>query len=133
MQIDGFPPYWPELLIGGILLMILGAMVYSWRKRRPSAAEVERRRRELIASIGKVGDGTITEVQDGLISYNYHVRGIEYTTSQDISALESHMTTDSGVMLGPSSVKYDPRNPANSIVVSEQWNGIRKTSTKLER
>jgi hypothetical protein len=29
-------------------------------------------------------------------------------------------------MIGPVSVKYDPRNPANSIVISEQWNGLRK-------
>jgi hypothetical protein len=26
---------------------------------------------------------------------------------------------------GPVSVKYDARNPANSIVVSEQWSGLR--------
>jgi len=28
-------------------------------------------------------------------------------------------------MVGPASVKYDPRNPANSIVLCEQWSGLR--------
>ena len=27
--------------------------------------------------------------------------------------------------VGPVSVKYDPRNPANSILVAEQWSGLR--------
>jgi hypothetical protein len=31
--------------------------------------------------------------------------------------------------LGPVSVKYDPRNPANSIVVSEEWSGLRLGKT----
>ena len=27
--------------------------------------------------------------------------------------------------LGPVAVKYDPRNPANSIVLAEEWSGLR--------
>jgi hypothetical protein len=29
------------------------------------------------------------------------------------------------------SVKYDPRNPANSIVVAEEWNGLRGATRLL--
>jgi hypothetical protein len=29
------------------------------------------------------------------------------------------------------SVKYDPRNPANSIVVAEEWSGLRGASRLL--
>jgi hypothetical protein len=29
--------------------------------------------------------------------------------------------------IGPVSVKYDARNPANSIVLAENWSGLRGT------
>ena len=29
------------------------------------------------------------------------------------------------------SVKYDPRNPANSIVVAEEWSGLRGASRQV--
>ena len=33
--------------------------------------------------------------------------------------------------IGPVSIKYDPRNPANSIVLSEEWSGLR-TAHRVE-
>jgi hypothetical protein len=27
-------------------------------------------------------------------------------------------------LLGPALVKFDPRNPANSIVICEEWSGL---------
>jgi hypothetical protein len=68
-----------------------------------------------------------------VVFYSYAVRGMEYQASQDISALESFLPTDRWVILGPVSVKYDPRNPANSMILSEQWNGLRRASAKLEQ
>ena len=54
--------------------------------------------------------------------YSYDVRGVEYTASQDIS----RFTVPTGFFgLGAVCVKYDPRNPANSIVVAEEWSGLR--------
>jgi hypothetical protein len=125
MKFDHLLPYWPAFLIGGLLLMAGGALL-SWYRKRPTPEELERRRRNSIAGIGKMGDGNITEVQDGMISYSYLVRGIEYFTTQDVSSLALQLPADGWSMIGPVSVKYDPRNPANSIVISEQWNGLRK-------
>jgi hypothetical protein len=125
MKFDHLLPYWPAFLIGGFLLMAGGALL-SWYRKRPTPEELERRRRNSIAGIGKMGDGNITEVQDGMISYSYLVRGIEYFTTQDVSSLALQLPADGWSMIGPVSVKYDPRNPANSIVISEQWNGLRK-------
>jgi len=125
MKIQNFLPYWPVLPVGGLLLIAFGA-IYFWYRKRLSPEELERRRRQSIAAIGKMGDGNITEVQDGSIFYTYLVRGIEYAASQDVSALAIQLPADHWAMVGPVSVKYDPRNPANSIVISEQWNGLRK-------
>ncbi len=129
MKFDHLLPYWPAFLIGGLLLMAGGALL-SWYRKRPTPEELERRRRNSIAGIGKMGDGNITEVQDGMISYSYLVRGIEYFTTQDVSSLALQLPADGWSMIGPVSVKYDPRNPANSIILSEKWSGLRKNSNQ---
>jgi hypothetical protein len=127
MNFIEIPAYWPVLVAVGVLL-IAGIVFYVLRNRRPSAAELERRRREMLQSTGKMGDGTITELQGSLLSYSYHVRGIEYQATQDLSGLEAYLPTEQGGMFGSVGIKYDPRNPANSIIVSEKWSGLRKTS-----
>jgi hypothetical protein len=127
MKTDDVLPYWPALFIAGAVVMG-AAGVYSWLKKRPTPAELERRRREMVNQIGKMGDGTVTEVQQPLITYTYHVRGIEYQAIQDISGLEASLPSEQWGVIGSVSVKYDPRNPANSIILSEHWSGLRKTS-----
>jgi hypothetical protein len=49
---------------------------------------------------------------------------VEYTASQDISALEQYLPPDFSAAIGPVLVKYDPQ-PANSVIVAEQWSGLR--------
>ena len=131
MDLAELARYWPGLFLGGLL--VAGLVVWGLMRKRPNPAELERQRRALIDSIGKIGDGTIMEVQPHLISYSYHAHGIEYLASQDVSALEIILPADQWGMVGPVSVKYDPRNPANSIVISERWSGLRRTSAKLEK
>jgi len=63
------------------------------------------------------------EIRDDLLIYSYDVRGVEYTASQDISRLKSRMPGDLSA-IGAVFVKYDPRNPANSIVLAEEWSGL---------
>lgn len=89
--------------------------------------ERERRRRADLVAYGKMGDATLVEVRENLIFYSYDVRGVEYTASQDVTPLKSYLPAEFSVS-GPVSVKYDARNPANSIVVAEQWSGLRAKS-----
>ena len=130
MKVEEVLAYWPALVALCALLIAVG-VVYFLRSRRPSPAELERRRREMINAIGKMGDGTITELQPPLVSYSYHARGIEYEATQDITGLEAYLPTEPQGMVGPVSIKYDPRNPANSIVISEKWSGFRKPNSKV--
>ena len=71
-----------------------------------------------------MGDAELVEVRDNLLFYSYGVRGVEYTASQDVTMLQEFLPQDYSAV-GPVSVKYDPRNPANSIVVAERWSGLR--------
>ena len=77
-----------------------------------------------LVATGKMGDATLVEIRDDLVFYSYAVRGVEYTASQDVSRLAHRVPTDLSAM-GAVSVKYDPRNPANSIVIAEEWSGLR--------
>ena len=57
------------------------------------------------------GDGKITEV-----TYNYMLAGVQYESSQELSDAQRQHYTDyaPGKQI---TVRYDPRQPANSIVV----------------
>jgi hypothetical protein len=94
-------------------------------RRRVTPEERERRRRAVLATSGKVTDAVLVEIRDDALFYSYVVRGVEYTASQDISALRPLMPSGMGLGLGPVSVKYDARNPANSLVLAEEWSGLR--------
>ncbi len=103
------------------------ALLLVWRKlhRKPSADELERRRRAMIHSRGKIGDGEIVDVDGSIIMYSYSVSGVEYMVGQDATAIETLLPRDRMRMVGPASVRFDPKNPPNSIVLCEEWSGIR--------
>jgi hypothetical protein len=112
-------------------LVILGAVIVfavrNYLGRRPTPDEMERRRRAALNREGKMGDGEIVDVEtaSASIMYSYSVAGVTYTASQDMRALQSLLPPDVMTMVGPVSVKFDPRNPANSIVLCEEWSGLR--------
>jgi hypothetical protein len=109
----------------GILVILLGTMgVRAWLRSRITPEEKERRRRAMLHSTGKMGDGNLLDIGEGVLVYSYAVRGVEYTASQDISKLTSLIPREMA-SFGHISVKYDPRNPANSIVLAEEWSGLR--------
>ena len=113
------------IVLAAVLAILLGIYLYrAYRRSRVSADERERRRRAWLTAAGKMGDATLVEVRDSLLFYSYDVRGVEYTASQDIAALGENAPAGYSVT-GPVCIKYDARNPANSIVVAEDWSGLR--------
>lgn len=111
---------------------IAGIAWYALRRPRQSAEEIERERRELLATIGRITDGTITDAplaQDGesaeplVIIYNYRIAGVSYECAQDVTSLAEHVRDVRADL--PIQVRYDMHNPGNSIVVSESWSGLR--------
>ena len=113
------------LALAGVLVVVLAVLGYrAWRRSLITPEEHERRRRALLAARGKMGDATLLDIRDTLLLYSYAVRGVEYTASQDVSHLQDCAPFDFS-SIGPVCVKYDPRNPANSIVLAEKWTGLR--------
>ncbi len=112
--------------VAAILLAAAGAILWT-RLRRPKDPEQQRRLR--VDSQGRIIEGTITDIRDGHIYYAWTWRGVVYEASQDIRTLEHLLPPDVHLLVGQTSIKFLPRNPHNSIVMSETWSGFRIRST----
>jgi hypothetical protein len=113
------------LVLAGVLFILLAVIGYrAWQRSRITPEERERRRCTALVAHGKMGDASLVDIRGDILIYCYYVRGVEYTASQDISRLKEQMPGDLSA-IGPVSVKYDARNPANSILLAETWTGIR--------
>jgi len=112
--------------LAAVLVALLAIIGYrAWVRSRITPEERERRRCARLVAAGKITDAMLVEVGEALVFYSYSVGGMVYTASQDITRFLSDPAVDfSGV--SAMSVKYDPRNPANSIVLAEAWSGLRR-------
>jgi len=116
----------------GVAVALAGALGYrAWRRSRVTPEERERRRRAALVGHGKLTDATLVEINQNVLFYSYVVRGVEYTASQDVSALRALVPRDLSALIAVG-VRYMPQNPANSIVVAEDWSGLRYRNTVTE-
>ena len=109
-------------------------------RKRPSAEEVERARRQFLVQSGRLVDGMLLDIYDvdandgrklTMLLFNYRIAGVDYECSQDITALRGVVNV-ADVRAGfPCSVRYQPGNPQNSIVVAEGWTGLRQGLPQL--
>src|SRR3954451_23992625 len=106
-----------------VLVGVAAFFIVRRRRNRVTPEEAERLRRLEINGTGKLGACDVLDIDGESIVYSYLVAGVEYTASQDIQALKALMPEDAMGAVGPARVKFDPRNPANSIVICEHWNG----------
>lgn len=117
---------------------IAGVTWYALTRKKPDPEEIERQRRDLLATSGRITDGAITEtaLETGeqpprqIIVYNYRIGGVSYECAQDITPLAEHVHDIRADL--PVQVRYDPHNPANSIIVAEAWSGIRSSAHASE-
>lgn len=107
------------------IVLIVAVLLRAWLRRRPTAEQIEMRRRLTLNRVGKMGDGMVLDIRDTAIEYSYDVRGVGYTAVQDVSTLQGRLPAYRALVTGPALIKYDPRNPANSIVLCEDWSGLR--------
>ena len=112
------------VLIGVAVALVVVAILVALRVRG-SPEKRERKRRLAVHRQGRLGDALITEATGETLYYSYSIRGVQYTASQDITSLRERLPAEPERLIGVASLKYAPNNPANSILVCEEWSGIR--------
>lgn len=121
------------LLAASIAAIIAAYFMFGRKKKTP--AELERERREWLNQTGRITDGTVIDVQEitpnghpaaTMLIFQYDVGGVSYEASQDVTQLRQLINLHSCRLGLPTSVRYDPQNPGNSMVVSERWMGLRQ-------
>jgi hypothetical protein len=122
-----------SLALGGTAIAY--AMYVVLRRKPKNPQDLERQRRVFIGNVGRITDGTVIDVQEihpegqhsaTMLIYQYDVAGVSYEASQDVTYLRHFINLHSCRLGLPTSVKYDPQNPGNSLVVSESWMGLRQ-------
>ncbi len=119
--------------LGAIGLALAG---YALLRRKPKGPnEIELERRTWLNTVGRITDGTVIDVQEiaadtlrpsTMLIYQYDVAGVSYEASQDVTYLRQWINLHSCRLGQPTSVKYDSRNPGNSMVIAEGWMGLRQ-------
>ena len=120
------------LVLGGSGVLLAAYLLL--RPKPRTAEDIERERRAWLDRIGRITDGTVIDVQEirpsdraaTMLIYQYDVAGVSYEASQDVTYLRQRINLHSCRLGLPTSVRYDPQNPGNSIVVSERWIGLRQ-------
>ena len=123
--------------------MVAGAFISKLLGRSPDPDEIERQRRAYLNQIGRIVEGQITDLvevaedkarskgnkePDGrrkLVCYSYSISGVSYETAQDITSLDGRAGMERIITGLPASIKYDPSNPSNSILIADDWSGLR--------
>jgi len=150
--LKGLALTWQQWALIAAAVAIVAAGVLYWAlRRRPTPDEIERRRRAHINQIGRIAEGRVVEILEAppepiespgvfskkkdalrppngsrkLIHYSYSVSGVSYSTAQDVTDLQARAALKHLVAGQPASVKYDPANPGNSILLADDWSGVR--------
>ena len=141
-----FTAYAWELIAGTALLVALcglGIWLILFR-RRPTPEELERARRLFLSQSGRLVDGMLLDVREidapikpsskltdepapklTMLMYKYHFGGVDYECAQDDTSLLDVLDVTQIRAGFPCSARYQPGNPHSSIVVSEEWSGLR--------
>ena len=126
---------WEIAACAAIFAALAASAAWLIFRKRPSAEEQEKARRLFLVQLGRIVDGMLLDICDveagggrtlTMLLFSYRIAGVDYECSQDISAMRG-VVDAAQVRAGfPCSVRYQPGNPQNSIVVAEGWTGLRE-------
>jgi len=136
--------------VGAAAAAGMAMIAYAFFRPAVDPEEAERKRRLHLNHIGRIAEGQVVELAEHqaaphpprrlfrarqrqlaenlprqLVSYSYAISGVTYHTAQDITGLESQVRMERLVAGQPASIKYDPANPVDSILVADDWSGLR--------
>jgi hypothetical protein len=129
-----------QITAGAVLLAAFVLGLWLLLRKRPTPEEQERARRHFLAHSGRLVDGMLLDVCEveapgksrndplrtlTMLVYSYRIGGVDYESSQDITDMRDVVNAEEVRAGFPCSARYQPGNPQNSIVVAEQWSGLR--------
>jgi hypothetical protein len=117
-------------ILCALVAVIAGFALWAYFRKSITPEKREHQRRLAVNSEGRLGDALITEVTDDALFYTYEVRGVQYAASQDFGSLRDLMPADPERLIGRAGIKYLTRNPANSILLCEEWSGLRAPAAR---
>lgn len=121
------------ILFGG------AAVAWLFLRKRKTEEEIERERRLNLVKLGRLVDGTVVDIADldanesgrpggmKLILYRYEIAGVVYNCSQDVTLMGDLIDIYQCRLSFPATIRYDAHNPENSIIVAENWTGLRES------
>ena len=142
------------LPLAGVAALALIGIIFWLRRKPEDASEVERQRRAFLNRVGRIVEGQILEIAEDvrashaekpggmfakrqpqasgvaangarkLLYYTYSISGVTYETAQDVTGLEERLHLTRVAAGQTASVKYDPSNPSNSILLADDWSGL---------
>jgi hypothetical protein len=142
---------WRDVLpLAGLILVASAGAFFLFKREPEDSDKLERERRAYLNRIGRIVEGHILEfvdaVPDGpqvanrpaspkrdvpqkngakkLLFYSYSISGVTYETAQDVTGFEEQAHLKRIAVGQSASVKYDPANPSNSILLADDWSGI---------
>jgi Protein of unknown function (DUF3592) len=137
---------WHNLVPLAGIALLFGAALFYWLRSTPEdPGEIERQRRAYLNKVGRIVEGQVLEVSEHrnghdpkkkngadaaavvarrLLYYTYAISGVTYETAQDVTGLEERLHLNRIAAGQTASVKYDPSNPSNSILLADDWSGL---------
>lgn len=137
---------WHEMVsVVGFGAVAAASLYFVFRKKPENADAIERQRRAYLNRIGRIAEGQVVEVSGQsavslpvsataantiptgipkMLYYSYSISGVTYETAQDVTGLEEQAHLNRVVAGQNASVKYDPSNPSNSILLADDWCGL---------
>jgi hypothetical protein len=142
------------LPLAALAALALIGIIFWMRRKPEDPGEIERQRRAFLNRVGRIVEGQVLEVVDHvrnphperpavidaktkppsvgvgangtqkLLYYTYSISGVTYETAQDVTGLEERLLLTRVAVGQTASVKYDPSNPSNSILLADDWSGL---------
>ena len=142
------------LPLAGLAVLAIVALIFWFRRKPQDSRDMERERRAYLNRVGRIVEGQILEIAEHapgetaapgskpsglfqarpsaalsngiqkLLHYTYSISGVTYETAQDITGLDLRAHLSRLAAGQTASVKYDPSNPSNSILLADDWSGL---------
>jgi LPXTG-motif cell wall-anchored protein len=140
--------------LAGLAALALTGIIFWLRRKTVDPREIERQRCAFLNRVGRIVEGQVLEIVDHardshgdkpagalvksktpssgvsangtqkLLYYTYSISGVTYETAQDVTGLEERLHLTRIAAGQTASVKYDPSNPSNSILLADDWSGL---------